>query len=543
MNLLGGIVSEANALGNAKDRQTETQNSGDKPTSRSQQVMNTANTLMYEWKNIPWRKLEVGILKLQKRIYRASESEDVKTVRKLQRLLLKSRTAKLLAVRKVTQNNREQNLNPQQKIELAASLSLPSLSKPLGRVWITQAYTKSKSAKNNHQKRSRGIETVRDRASQILLSLALEPEWKAHFESYRSGFTPGRSAHDTVKYLFLSIDRQDKYVSHSNISRCFDRVNHSVLLDKLNTFPLIRRAIKAWLKSGLMEGNPISQIRDGITLILVNIVLNGLEAYIQSAFSQFNRLGNITEAPTVVCYGDDLIIMHRDLEGLKRAIFLAQQWLSIMGLKFSIEQNHIRHTSQKYHGHQPGFEFLGFSLRQYQTMAQRKTGAEYKTIIMPTKNTIKSYKAKLSKIIDGNKTATQEKLIAALNPIIMRWTTYYSAVNSQDTFSDLDHWLYIKLRRWANRRHPKKSRKWIVRKYWAVDTKRKWEFTNGNISLIEHRKTPMKFSVNLQDNYSPENEDWRYCNSKTEEEKSCKGFAAKGSASQREKPPKINING
>lgn len=496
MNLLGGIVSEANALGNAKDRQTETRNSGDKLTNRSQQVMNTANTLMYEWKDIPWRKLEVRIFKLQKRIYRASEREDVKTARKLQRLLIKSRTAKLLAVKKVIQDNRKKttgvinkvkNLSQQQKVELAKNLSLPSPSKPI-------------SPRNTHsEKRLLGIEKISDKASQALVSLALEPEWEARFESYRSGFRPGRSAHDTVQYLLLSIGRQEKYVLHSNISKCFDGINHSVLLDKLNTFPLIRRAIKAWLKSGVMKGNSRSQIRDGIALLLVNIALCGLEVYIQSAFSRFKQLSNIKEAPTVVCYGDDLIIMHTDLEVLERAIFLAQKWLSTMGLKFSIDQNQIRHSSQKYHGHQPGLEFWGFSLRQYQTMTQRKTDAEYKTIIMPTKDAIKSYKRKLSKIIDGHKTATQEKLIAALNPIIARWVNYYSAVNSKDTFSDLDHWLYIKLRRWANRRHPKKSRKWIVSKYWAVDTKRKWEFTNGYISLIEHRKTPKNFSINLQE--------------------------------------------
>ena len=508
MDLLGGIVSEANALGNAKDRQTETRNSGDKLTSRSQQVMNTANTLMYEWKDIPWRKLEVRIFKLQKRIYRASEREDVTTVRKLQRLLIKSRTAKLLAVRKVTQDNSKKttgainkgtNLSQKQKVELVENLSLPSPSKPIGQVWLSQAGTKSNSVKNNHQKRSQGIETIRDEASQALVNLALEPEWEARFESHSFGFRPGRSAHDTVKYLFLTIGKQDKYVLHRNISKCFDCINHSVLLDKLNTFPLIRRAVKTWLKSGVMKGNPRSQIRNGIALLLVNISLHDLEAYIQSAFSRFKQLSNIKEAPTVVCYGDDLIIMHRDLEALKRAIFLAQKWLSTMGLKFSIEPNQIRHTSQKYHGHEPGLEFWGFSLRQYQKMFQRKTGAEYKTIIVPTKDAIKSYKRKLSKIIDGHKTATQEKLIAALNPIIVRWANYYSAVNSKDTFSDLDHWLYIKLRRWANRRHPKKSRKWIVRKYWAVDTKRKWQFTDGNISLIEHRKIPKNFSINLQE--------------------------------------------
>jgi RNA-directed DNA polymerase len=68
--------------------------------------MNTSpQTMMYEWKDIAWKKIERNTFKLQKRIYRASQRSNVKAVRKLQRLLTKSRSAKLLAVRKVTQDN------------------------------------------------------------------------------------------------------------------------------------------------------------------------------------------------------------------------------------------------------------------------------------------------------------------------------------------------------------------------------------------------------------------------------------------------------
>ena len=62
-------------------------------------------TATYEWRQLPWRKLEVTIFKLQKRIYRASQANEVRRVHKLQRLLVKSRAAKYLAVRRVTQDN------------------------------------------------------------------------------------------------------------------------------------------------------------------------------------------------------------------------------------------------------------------------------------------------------------------------------------------------------------------------------------------------------------------------------------------------------
>ena len=88
-------------------------------------------TATYEWRQLPWRKLEVAVFKLQRRIYKASQSRDITRVHKLQRLLLKSQAAKLLAVRKVTQDNQGKNtagvdgvksLMPKQRLEMAENI-------------------------------------------------------------------------------------------------------------------------------------------------------------------------------------------------------------------------------------------------------------------------------------------------------------------------------------------------------------------------------------------------------------------------------------
>jgi RNA-directed DNA polymerase len=63
------------------------------------------NPIRYEWKDIPWKQIQMKVFKLQRRIYRASLRGDVKRVHKLQRLLMKSWYAKCLAVRRVTQDN------------------------------------------------------------------------------------------------------------------------------------------------------------------------------------------------------------------------------------------------------------------------------------------------------------------------------------------------------------------------------------------------------------------------------------------------------
>ena len=89
--------------------------------------MTTKEISMDEWKDIAWKKVERNVFKLQKRIYRASIRDDRKKVHKLQRLLLKSKSAKLLAVRKVTQDNQGKktagvdgvkSLTPKQRLDL-----------------------------------------------------------------------------------------------------------------------------------------------------------------------------------------------------------------------------------------------------------------------------------------------------------------------------------------------------------------------------------------------------------------------------------------
>lgn len=83
--------------------------------------------------------------------------------------------------------------------------------------------------------------------------MALEPEWEATFEPNSSGFRPGRSCHDAIEAIYKAIVQKPKYVLDADIAKCFDRINHQYLLKKLNTFPAMRKQIKAWLKGGVIE--------------------------------------------------------------------------------------------------------------------------------------------------------------------------------------------------------------------------------------------------------------------------------------------------
>jgi RNA-directed DNA polymerase len=89
--------------------------------------------------------------------------------------------------------------------------------------------------------------------------MALEPEWEAKFEPNSYGFRPGRNAHDAMKQIYISILKKPKYVLNAGISKCFDRINHKKLLEKLNLKGNFCLQIKSWLESGVLDNNVFEQ--------------------------------------------------------------------------------------------------------------------------------------------------------------------------------------------------------------------------------------------------------------------------------------------
>ncbi len=164
---------------------------------------------------------------------------------------MRSWFAKCIAVRRVTQDNKGKNtdgvdgiksLTPKQRINLVNNLKLTGKSQPTRRVMIPKSGT--------GEKRPLGIPTINDRALQALCKMALEPEWEALFEPNSYGFRPGRSCHDAIEAIYLSIKQKAKYVLDADIAKCFDRIDHKALLKKINTYPTMSRQIKVWLKTG-----------------------------------------------------------------------------------------------------------------------------------------------------------------------------------------------------------------------------------------------------------------------------------------------------
>ena len=123
-----------------------------------------------------------------------------------------------------------------------------------------------------------------------------------------------------------------------------------------------------------------------------------------------------------------------------------QEWLSQVGLELKPEKTKIAHTLEEYEGNKPGFDFLGFNIRQYEV---KTTKQGFKTLIKPSSKSIKTHYRKLADICNTHKAAPTKALIAKLNPVIRGWSNYFSTVVSKVTFSKLDHLIWKRLWRWA----------------------------------------------------------------------------------------------
>lgn len=452
------------------------------------------------WKNIDWSLTENRIIKIQRRIYKASLNNDIGKVNFLQKILINSLDAKLLAVKRVTTENIGRKTvgidnklyrNHLQKIKLVRSLKVDGKADPIKRIYIPKP--------GKSEKRPLGIPTIRDRAKQYLVVLALEPEWEAKFEPNSYGFRPGRSCNDAVSAIFghlrLGANKPKfiKYILDADIKGCFDNINHQYLLDKLETFPQIRNQIESWLKAGiiedftkpdLMKRNYLGTPQGGIiSPLLANIALHGMENFLKQWVTTIPDYGisktNRKKRLGVIRYADDFLIIHPH----KETIFMAKQalgkWLyETSGLELNEKKTSIICSTE-------GVSFLGFQCINI------IKGNKMRIKIYPSKSSVKNISRKIGDICRSNRSISTYDLILRLKPIITGWCNYFCYCECSHTFNKLDHITFNILRAWVFRRDRVNNRTNIKRKYFPPDNIYiyRGKTHNDNWILVGKKKT------------------------------------------------------
>jgi len=417
-----------------------------------------------DWNTIDWKKTNRTVRNLRQRIFRATQEGNLKKVRSLQKLMLKSYSNRLVSVRRVAQINAGKNTpgvdklvmkTPAARGRMVDALAHYTLwqAKPARRVYIPKA---------NNKLRPLGIPVIMDRCLQAMIKNALEPSWEARFEGTSYGFRPGRSCHDAIEkiYRLARPNLTQKWVLDADIRGAFDHIAHDYLLKTIGPVPG-KELIKQWLKAGYVEHGTFHATEQGtpqggvVSPLLANIALHGME---EAIGVKYDYQGKLIGKRAVVRYADDFVCFCETREDAERVQQILVEWLAERGLTLSEEKTRIVHLTK-------GFDFLGFNVRHYPTPQTSRTG--WKLLIKPSKESVQDVQKKLKDQWHKAQGSNVQSVLAKLNPIIRGWANYFRTAVAKEIFSKLDSWMFYKADRYTRWMHPNKPKNWRHRKYWG----------------------------------------------------------------------------
>jgi RNA-directed DNA polymerase len=367
------------------------------------------------WKSFKWKKFQKTLFRLQRRVYKAVSVGDKRKARSLQKLMLKSQSARFLAIRQVTQLNAgkktagidgKASLSFEERLELEYQLTQHHAN------WKHQGLREIPIPKKDGTIRMLKVPTIADRAWQCLAKYALEPAHEVTFHARSYGFRTGRSAHDAQQYLFTNLRSQssgiEKRVIELDIEKCFDRINHSAIMDNLIAPAGLKLGIFRCLKAGTNVGFPDQGTPQGgvVSPLLANIALNGIESvHVHKSTTTRGKKG---KSEPSIRYADDMIIVLHPNEDAEAVLDKINKFLAERGLNVSESKTKITATTD-------GFDFLGWHFKV-------QNNGKFHSI--PSVENYKAFRKKVKHIVNSSNFGATVKA-EQLASVVRGWRNYH----------------------------------------------------------------------------------------------------------------------
>lgn len=274
--------------------------------------------------------------------------------------------------------------------------------------------------------RQLGIPTVLDRLVQQAILQVLQPIFDPTFSEHSHGFRPGRSAHDAVRQAQRLVQSGRRWVVDVDLEKFFDRVNHDVLMVRLEKRigdRRLLRVIRRYLEAGIMVNGVVVERHEGtpqggpLSPLLANVLLDEVDRALEKSGHAFVR------------YADDCNVYVRSKRAGERVMERLRKLYTKLRLKVNEDKSAVARVWDR--------KFLGYSFWVGKGRVVRRRVAP---------KALNAFKERVREITRRNGGRSLEQVVEELRSYLLGWKTYFHLAETPGIFQDLDQWIARRLR-------------------------------------------------------------------------------------------------